>query len=112
MLLSVLMQYLILLADGFNKTNSDNEIMSSSKSSALSQSVTNKSEHMKINVKNDSSSVKKKLQVKLNSRQGLIMNQILSIYALDHVENELCLNHSLELKDALRSFEPWALKSK
>ncbi|XP_074031574.1 nose resistant to fluoxetine protein 6 [Leptinotarsa decemlineata] len=48
--------------------------------------------------------------VKLTTRQGILMNQILAVYALDHVQNKLCANHTREFKKGLRSFEPWALQ--
>lgn len=50
--------------------------------------------------------------VKLTMKQGLIMNQIIGTYALENAENELCRNHTKEFKLGLRTFEPWALKSK
>ncbi|RZC34464.1 nose resistant to fluoxetine protein 6-like, partial [Asbolus verrucosus] len=43
-------------------------------------------------------------------KQGLLMNQILSTYALDNVEDSLCKNHTNRFKNGLRAFEPWALK--
>ncbi|KAF7284842.1 hypothetical protein GWI33_021485 [Rhynchophorus ferrugineus] len=46
---------------------------------------------------------------KLNSRQGLLMNQILEAYSLTTAKNDLCRNHSNEFRRALRRFEPWAL---
>jgi hypothetical protein len=49
--------------------------------------------------------------VKLTMKQGLIMNQVLAIYALDNVEDPRCKNHTDLFKNGLRRFEPWALKS-
>lgn len=54
----------------------------------------------------------KRKMVKLNMKQGLTINQILDVYSLKNAGDELCRNHSLEFGDGLRSFEPWALKSK
>lgn len=53
-----------------------------------------------------------KRQIKLNARQNIIMNQIIGVYALNGIKDQLCKNHTLEYKTALRNFEPWALKSK
>ena len=50
--------------------------------------------------------------VKLNMRQGLLMNQVVAVYALGEESNQLCKNHSKELNIGLRALEPWALKSK
>lgn len=60
----------------------------------------------------ETTSSPKKREIKLNAKQSLILNQIISVYALNNFENSLCKNHSLEYKKALRNFEPWALKSK
>lgn len=49
---------------------------------------------------------------KLNLKQNLAMNQVLSFYALKQASNELCRNHSKDFSAGLRSFEPWALKSR
>lgn len=49
--------------------------------------------------------------IKLTMRQGLLMNQILSFYTLDNVQNDLCKKHIKEFKTGFRAFEPWALKS-
>ncbi|KAJ8920095.1 hypothetical protein NQ315_011750, partial [Exocentrus adspersus] len=48
--------------------------------------------------------------VKLTMKQGLLINQILSVYALDNAENDLCRNHTKRFKIGLRAFEPWALQ--
>ncbi|KAG5898778.1 hypothetical protein JTB14_010988 [Gonioctena quinquepunctata] len=48
--------------------------------------------------------------VKLTMRQGLLMNQILGVYALENIRNGLCANHTKEFKNGLRAFEPWALQ--
>ncbi|KAJ3658758.1 hypothetical protein Zmor_010479 [Zophobas morio] len=48
--------------------------------------------------------------VKLNMRQGLLMNQVVAVYALGEESNQLCKNHSKELNIGLRALEPWALK--
>lgn len=53
----------------------------------------------------------KRTPVKLNMKQGLIMNQVISLYVLDKAKNETCKNHSIEFRNGLRAFEPWALKS-
>nr|CAH7765025.1 unnamed protein product [Callosobruchus chinensis] len=45
-------------------------------------------------------------------KQGLIMNQVISTYALSNVRNSLCAEHVEEFKVGLRAFEPWALQSK
>lgn len=50
--------------------------------------------------------------VKLNMKQGLIMNQVLNTYALNDVNNSLCRDHINEFKLGLRALEPWAVKSK
>ncbi|XP_050297772.1 O-acyltransferase like protein-like isoform X2 [Anthonomus grandis grandis] len=56
--------------------------------------------------------IKKKIRkpVKLNMKQGLIMNQILNTYGLSEVNNTLCRDHINEFKLGLRALEPWALK--
>lgn len=59
----------------------------------------------------DKNSIKRE-NVKLNMKQGLIMNQVLDVYALVDSKNVLCKNQSLEFKAAMRAFQPWALKSK
>ncbi|KAH1026909.1 hypothetical protein HUJ05_000504 [Dendroctonus ponderosae] len=48
--------------------------------------------------------------IKLNMKQGLIMNQILNTYGLSDVNNSLCRDHVNEFKLGLRAMEPWALK--
>ncbi|KAJ8973784.1 hypothetical protein NQ317_009440 [Molorchus minor] len=48
--------------------------------------------------------------VKLTMKQGLIMNQIISIYALADVKNSVCKNHTEEFKRGLRALKPWALQ--
>ncbi|KAJ8977936.1 hypothetical protein NQ317_017404 [Molorchus minor] len=52
----------------------------------------------------------KRKSVKLTMKQGLLMNQILSVYALENAQNEACRNHTKEFKNDLRTLEPWALK--
>lgn len=50
--------------------------------------------------------------LKLYPKQKVILNQILSFYALNKVvNNTLCEKHTEEFKIGLRAFEPWALKS-
>ncbi|GJQ80381.1 hypothetical protein Trydic_g12243 [Trypoxylus dichotomus] len=109
MLLSVLVQHIILFADALNETYSgkkENYV----NNSLVPSIVTQKVDEIKYEESNRSHNFPKKSQVKLNSRQGMIMNQMLNIYAITDVENELCLNHSSEFKASLRAFEPWALK--
>lgn len=50
--------------------------------------------------------------VKLTMKQGLLLNQVLSFYGLENVEDDLCRKHIQEFKKSLRAFEPWALQSK
>lgn len=49
--------------------------------------------------------------VKLTVKQGITMNQILSVYALSDASDQRCKNHSSEFANGLRAFRPWALKS-
>ncbi|KAJ8971659.1 hypothetical protein NQ314_000582 [Rhamnusium bicolor] len=53
---------------------------------------------------------KQRKYVKLTMKQGLIMNQVISTYALADIKNSLCKNHSEEFKLGLRALEPWALQ--
>lgn len=53
----------------------------------------------------------KREPVKLNMKQGLVMNQVIALYILDKAEDRMCKNHSIEFRNGLRAFEPWALKS-
>ncbi|CAH0555457.1 unnamed protein product [Brassicogethes aeneus] len=54
--------------------------------------------------------IPKRTPVKLTMKQGLLINQVLSFYALEKPEDEICMKHTKEFKEALRAFEPWALK--
>lgn len=54
---------------------------------------------------------REKRHIKLNMKQGLTMNQVLSFYALTEAENELCRNDSTVFADGLRNFDTWALQS-
>ncbi|GLV32860.1 uncharacterized protein CBL_00433 [Carabus blaptoides fortunei] len=47
---------------------------------------------------------------KLNSKQVLLLNQIVASYALEGIRDPLCKNHTKKYKEALRLFEPWALQ--
>lgn len=49
--------------------------------------------------------------VKLNMKQGVLMNQVLGVYTFKDGTNQLCKNHSQEFATGLRAFEPWALRS-
>lgn len=49
--------------------------------------------------------------VKLNLKQGFVLNQIIEVYSLKGSSNELCTNHSKQFGLALRNLEAWALKS-
>lgn len=53
-----------------------------------------------------------RIPIKLTMKQGLLLNQVLSAYALEDSEDELCRQHTKEFKEGLRAFEPWALQSK
>lgn len=55
--------------------------------------------------------VPEKTGPKLNMKQNIILNQIIAAYVLDGVDNSLCKNHTIKYKQAIRLFEPWALKS-
>lgn len=58
----------------------------------------------------ESPSPKQKV-VKLNLKQGFVLNQIIEVYSLKGSSNELCTNHSKQFGLALRNLEAWALKS-
>ncbi|KAL1506751.1 hypothetical protein ABEB36_006054 [Hypothenemus hampei] len=75
------------------------------------QSFTREIRSDDVNAKN-ATELKKKIRtpVKLNMKQGLIMNQILSTYGLNDVNSTLCRDHVNEFKLGLRALEPWALK--
>ncbi|XP_066146424.1 O-acyltransferase like protein-like isoform X1 [Euwallacea fornicatus] len=65
--------------------------------------------HPKVNGSKSPANTTRK-PVKLNSKQGFIMNQILSTYGLNDVNNSLCKAHINEFKVGLRALEPWALR--
>nr|CAI5844698.1 unnamed protein product [Callosobruchus analis] len=66
--------------------------------------------HPEDNGKNEVIAEQRK-PVKLTMKQGLIMNQVISTYAISNVRNSLCAEHVEEFKVGLRAFEPWALQS-
>lgn len=65
-----------------------------------------------VSKKTTKPSKKSQRAIKLNIKQGLIMNQILSTYGLNDPNNSLCKDHVNEFKSGLRALQPWALKSK
>ncbi|XP_017786446.1 PREDICTED: nose resistant to fluoxetine protein 6-like [Nicrophorus vespilloides] len=48
--------------------------------------------------------------MKLNTKQGIVMQQVLQVYALTDSKNDTCKKHSKEFQTALKSFQPWALQ--
>lgn len=88
------------------KTNSDNN---GSLNERITDQTNNGTKNSQLVI--DDKNITEKKRIKLNMKQGLMMNQVLSFYTLTETENELCKNQSKEFSDGLRNFEPWALKS-
>ncbi|EFA01530.2 Nose resistant to fluoxetine protein 6-like Protein [Tribolium castaneum] len=82
-----------------------NSVTPSISSNEISDNRLNKSQASESN-----GSEKSRQPVKLNMKQGLLMNQLLAMYTLGEESNQLCKEHSKELNVGLRALEPWALK--
>ncbi|KAJ8945120.1 hypothetical protein NQ318_001585 [Aromia moschata] len=86
-----------------NESDSSSEIQKNAK--LLERNERNGSDQNIVEIEED------RKPIKLSMKQGLLMNQVLAVYALENVQNELCKNHTKEFKRGLRVFEPWALQN-